>query len=81
MFSILKSFFKTPSTPIITFRFLSCENQETTIKSPRILKENEILRFNDTGKFKVGDGVNTTENLPFSNTLPKEIQINSYLND
>lgn len=63
----------------VTVIFLHAETHESAIekqhKTKYILGHNEIIRFEDTGHFKVGDGKTLIEDLPFSNTLPEEMII------
>lgn len=64
-------------TPIY-LKFLHSPNDEEASKSPRILNKNEILRIDDTGKFKIGDGISSFNELEYSTTLPEEIYFKDY---
>lgn len=51
--------------------FLHSPNEEAATLSTKILKKNEILRIDDTGKFKIGDGISKFVDLEYSTTLPQ----------
>lgn len=61
----------------LSYRFLRAETHNEAVmiqhKYKRILDKNEIIRFEDSGKFKVGDGVSFIEDLPYADTLPEEM--------
>lgn len=62
----------------ILLKFLHSPNEETAKKSTKILMKNELLRIDDTGKFKVGDGKSSFEELDYSCTLPEEIYFRDF---
>lgn len=54
-------------------RFLSCENEEKANNTNRILKLNELLRFEDTEKYKIGNGKDKAKDLPYLTKLPEYV--------
>ena len=54
-------------------RFMRSKTEATAIEYNGVLKENEIVRMEDTGKFKIGDGMSKFSELPYTSTLPDTV--------
>lgn len=62
----------------IYIKFLHSPTEQDALKSEKILNKYEIIRIDETGKFKVGDGISKFVELEYTDILPEEMYFKDF---